>query len=79
MHVALQHLEVFGVAHEVRVHLQDQTGDQSGALSEYVGHVYSKDEVVAHLDYDGLGCEGSPELVAQREVVDEVRKCEENA
>lgn len=39
MDVALQHLEVLRVPHEIGVHLQHNAGDEGGAAREDVGHV----------------------------------------
>ena len=70
MYVALEHLKVLRVPHEVGVDLQHQTRDQSRAPRENVGHVQAERQVVADVDGDRLGRELGVELVAQVEVVD---------
>lgn len=70
VNVALEHLKVLRVPHEVGVDLQHQTRDQSRAPRENVRHVQAKRQVVADVDGDRLGRELGVELVAQVEVVD---------
>lgn len=68
--VALEHLEVLRVPHEVGVDLKHQTRDQSRTPRENVRHVQAERQVVADVDGDRLGRELGVELVAQVEVVD---------